>query len=720
MDYFRSNRFLDTLCDWETGDRPDGDVEDYLPRMRGLLNRLGNPQGKFRSVIVGGTNGKGTVSSLLADLIRAGGGRVGLYTSPHLHTIRERIQIDGEAVSKDLWAEGVRFVYDRTLDFEGEGLGAFSKFEAVTGLAAHLFAREGVEYGIFEVGLGGRYDATNAWDSELAILTVVQLDHTDVLGDSLSAITADKIHIARPGRPLLTPSAQAPEVLDLIRRASVREKIPLFVVDGVRAEGPSGHTVLPFDLPMESLPETFVQNAHLALAAGHWLLGDVLTQELGQETVAAHRWPGRFEVVEGSLVLDGAHNPGAARALCKELRSMAERWTFIVGVNDGHDAAGILSEIAPLAREVVLTRSSHPRALPVETLRQGVEEQVPVRCEADSLAFLKGMLSDLKSGDPICVMGSLYLVAQAREVLDLPRERDGFSEDVFLESLVCLKKACQNLGVELTPASEDGNVVRIIRKQRPIYFLRNRHPFNDYVAGRLAEDKGYQYELFRQAGLQVPYTLMAFNPLADARFDRYQTHGSVEAIVDDVERQFTYPVVVKRNRASMALGVYLETDRTGLESRLRHLCEDGARFDNVLLIQTFVEGPEYRIVASGDRLMLAYEKVTEPEEKAGDLNPLHQRGGKAVRVKNPALLQTLSELPRGIGKVMDLGFYAIDVIHSREELHILEINPNPICHFYNAHNGREDFVKIYEYLIQKYVLDVSELSKETVVAGAKA
>ena len=129
-----------------------------------------------------GTNGKGTAANVLAALIQASGRRAGIYTSPHLHTIRERILIDGRILEKDGWARGIADLYDRTRGFEREGYGSFTRFEALTALAASMFARACVEIGVFEVGLGGRYDATNAWDSHVAVLTPVDLDHTEVLG----------------------------------------------------------------------------------------------------------------------------------------------------------------------------------------------------------------------------------------------------------------------------------------------------------------------------------------------------------------------------------------------------------------------------------------------------------------------------------------------------------------------------------------------------------
>ena len=695
LNYFRANRFLDTLPDWEAGHPPQGPMEHYLPRMRALLRRLNDPQRQFRSTIVGGTNGKGSTSSLLSDLLRAGGKNAGLYTSPHLHTVRERIRINGQVATRDLWAEGVTELYEKSRDFEREGFGPFSKFEALTALAALLFARENVEIGVFEVGLGGQFDATNAWDSELAVLTIVQLDHTSVLGNTVEEIAADKIHIARPGKPLFTTPAQHPDVLALLKRVCALRNISLHLVDEtVRAE---------------NRPATFCQNAALAIAAGRQVLGDALTQDIVRTTIQAHTWPGRFEIVQQTppIVLDGAHNPDAARELARELARLSDKWTFIVGASEGHDAEGILQALAPIAAEIVLTQAPHPRAVPATRLYAMAPKGTPVRIETDCLAILKNRLIETPSALPVCITGSLFLIAQAREVLDLPKEQDSFSEDVILESLRCLEIACQNLGLGLHPVSADGNVMRIGQNDPPQYFMRNKHPFNDYVSARLAEDKGYQYELFSKAGLKVPKTLTVFNPLADRRFDRYQTHASIADIVSDVIAQFSFPVVIKRNRGSMAQGVYLETDAEGLQQRLFELCEDSSRFDNVLLIQAFVEGPEYRIVANRDHLLLAYEKQNAPDIAAEDLNPLHRAGGVAVPVVDGARLTDFAHLVGQMNQVIDLGFYAIDLIAGAAGLHILEINPNPICHFYNHHNGRGDFVRIYEYLIRKYVLQES-------------
>ena len=691
MNYFRSNRFLNTLPDWETGEPIEGALENYLPRVRALLHRMDNPQARFDSVIVGGTNGKGTVSYLLAELLRTAGFRVGLYTSPHLHTVRERICVDGEVLARDVWAEGVAHFYEKSRDFEREGWGAFSKFEALSVLAAHHFARANVDWAVFEVGLGGQFDATNAWDSKVAVLTAVHLDHTDVLGDTLCEIAADKVHIARSGRPLFTGSGQAAEVLKLLEKECVRRGAALHVVDTEIGD-------------MADRPVAYRENAALSVAVARHIVdgcGMVLPDERVREVILNGSLPGRFEVIRKTppLILDGAHNPDAACALVGDLQVLSDKWRFVVGVNKGHDARGILHAIAPLAAEVVLTQSAHPKAISVASLRSLVPEGLCVRRETGGLDFL--MQASMR---PTCVLGSLHLVALAREVLDLPREVDSFGEDVILESLRCLEIACRQLGVGYEAVSANGNVIRVEREGKPLYFLRNKHPFNDYVSGKLAEDKGYQYELFDRANITVPRTMTVFNPLSDRRFDRYKTHASVADIVSDVVQQMSFPVVLKRNHGSMAQGVYLEANAEDLQSRLQALCEESSRFDNVLLIQAYVEGPEYRIVGSEDALLLAYEKQNDSDIEGEDINPLHRAGGRAVAVVDEGLLEEFRALTQALNRVLNLGFYAIDLIANSNGLFVLEVNPNPICHFYNADNGRGDFVQIYQYLVQKYLL----------------
>ena len=703
MDYFRAKRYLDALPDWEVGRPALGPIEDYLPRMRALLTRLGDPQTRFRSIIVGGTNGKGTVASLLAAILKAHGHKAGLYTSPHLHTQRERIRIDGEILSKEQWAAAVSHLDDCTRDFGREALGSFSKFEAITGLAAHLFAQQGVEFGIFEVGLGGRYDATNAWDSELAVLTAIGLDHVDLLGNTLEKIAADKLHIVRSDRTLITTAAQAPEVMDLIQQTCAKREVKLQIAG---KEWLLGH--------LTGRPATYAENARLALEAAQGLVQSI-EDDTAHQVVAAHRWPGRFEVAQEKplVLLDGAHNPAATQALAGELQRLSgerpvantdDAWVLVVGAGTGHDASGILRALAPVAQRVLLTSSDHPRAQSPAALADLTPDGLAIEQVPASNQALKRALVLAGPKGLVCVAGSLHLVARAREFFNLPGERDGITEDMALENLECIVEAARQQGLTCEWISDDGTRLKLSGGRRPLRFWRNKHPFNDYVEARLAEDKAYQYEDFAAAGLPVPDTLKLFNPLADARFDRYKTHATVAEIVEEVATRFEFPLLVKKCHSSLAQGVFLERNATDLGQRLEALFANSGFLDNIALVQQYVAGPEYRIVASRDELLLAYRKESEAVGTDGDLNPLHQATGRAVRVEDAALLAQMQHLTAQVAGVFSLGFYAIDLIHGADGFSIIEINPNPMCYMYNRDNGRRDFIRLYERLLTQFAL----------------
>jgi dihydrofolate synthase/folylpolyglutamate synthase len=711
MEYSRARQYLDTLIDWESGERHPGPVGDNLPRMRALLERLGDPQERFHRIIVGGTNGKGTVASLMAHILRDAGSRVGLYSSPHLFTIRERIRVNDEIVSRDDFADAVQNLVDHTVAFEGEGVGPYTRFEAITGMAAAHFAKKGVDVALFEVGLGGRYDATNAMDADLAVITSIDLDHTDVLGNTLEAIAADKFQITRPGRPMVTDTHQLRSVADTIASLAAKEGVPLSIVDpdARSLKDPEGGST-PLVLPEKwaERPATYRRNAALAAGGAHLVASQILNMPLESATVVRsltnHHWPGRFDVIrrDPTVIIDGAHNPSAARALAQDLRSESSKWDFVVAVNKGHNAAGILAELAPIANRVILTQTGHPRSIQPSDLQAALREGTRHRIEPISIHAVREALESLPIDGHLCVTGSLRLVAHAMEVLGVHHERDGFSEDVHRESMECLLDAARRLGFQLDPVTDDENVLSFRVGLRPIYFLRNKHPFNDYVSARLAEDKSYQHELFQRAGVRMPDTLRVFNPMADARFDRYKTHPTIDSIIAEVEGRFSYPVVVKRNRSSLAQGVHL-ADRGGLKDRLEEWCRYSGYFDNIFVIQEYLKGPEYRIVASQGELLLAYGKVSDTPPDPSELNPLHEAGGRAEKVTDPILLSDMEDLTRSVAGVIDLGFYAIDLIHTDAGLSILEVNPNPICYFYNASNGREDFTRIYEKLLVKYL-----------------
>ena len=262
--------------------------------------------------------------------------------------------------------------------------------------------------------------------------------------------------------------------------------------------------------------------------------------------------------------------------------------------------------------------------------------------------------------------------------------------------------AAEKLNLVCHSVSEDGNLLCLEGSTRPWYFLRNQHPFNDYVSGQLANDKGYQYELFAAAGLLIPKFSKIFNPLAPEQFNRYKKHQSVSEIIQMVEKEFTYPLIVKKCQGSGGRGVFLENGKDGLAQRLENLFTSAGFFDNVILIQAYIPGDEYRIVASQNKVLLVYKKTSQSKSLA-NLNPLHQVDGRAVKVSDERIIESFNHLISKLAKVIDLGFYAVDLIIRDGQLYILEINANPICFFYNRDNHRHDFTAAYEYLLKKYI-----------------
>lgn len=389
-----------------------------LERMRELLTVLGRPERSFRAVLVGGTNGKGSTASVLAAGLRASGARVGLYTSPHLQRLTERVAVDGAPVADASLAAALARIRP-----EAERVDA-TFFEAITAAAVLLFAEAAVGTAVLEVGLGGRFDATNAVEPALSLITGVAMDHTAVLGDTLAQIAREKAGILRSGVPAWTGAEG--EALDVLRQEAARRGTPLHALaDGVevrtRDRGWDG-LELEVGFPGGRLTAaTPLVGAHqarnVALAlAGTLALG--VSPEAAARGARAARWPGRLERLAyrgGWLVLDGAHNPEAAAALARALARLEGRVAALVlGVSSDKDVAGVVSALVPLADRVIATRAVHsPRAMEPATLASaaGADATAPDPAAALDLAF-----SGAEPGGTVVVAGSLFLVGEARAV----------------------------------------------------------------------------------------------------------------------------------------------------------------------------------------------------------------------------------------------------------------------------------------------------------------
>ncbi len=401
-----------------------------LERIETLLEAAGHPERAMILVQVGGTNGKGSVCAMLAAILQAAGRRAGLYTSPHLIDIRERIRVDGRSISEADFADGVEALGTLVARLDA------TMFEALTALALDHFAREGVEVAVLEVGLGGRLDSTTVGRPAVEVVSRIDLDHQAYLGDTIEAIAAEKAAIIRSG--CAVSARQEPGAESVIVRRAAEAGVPL-LLEGrdlharVRRSGLDG-LWLDLEGPRFKLQDVRVAllgvfqlgNALLAATAAH-LLG--VSEAAIRAGLGVARWPGRFQVLPGPppIVLDGAHNPAGARALAASLEAYfpGQRGTFIIGIFSDKDQAGILLPLLPLARRVIFTSSEHPRAAPAASVKALAERLRPGLMT--ELASTPAEALRMAVSDPltpmVCVAGSLSLVGptlvQATEKTDI-------------------------------------------------------------------------------------------------------------------------------------------------------------------------------------------------------------------------------------------------------------------------------------------------------------
>lgn len=388
-----------------------------LGRVQELLSRVGSPQHAFQTVLVGGTNGKGSTAAVLASMLHAQGRRTGLFTSPHLTRFTERFQVDGQ----ELPSGTVDTALER-LRPHAEDTGA-TFFEIVTALGALLFAEAGIQTAVMEVGLGGRLDSTNALDPALSVITGVALDHTEILGNTLEAIAAEKAGILRAGRPAVT--GVAADLLPLLRATradlwalgqEMRVQTHSLGWQGAEVALKLPDTALEFQTPL--LGAHGARNAALAAAAA-WRLG--VGGAAIRAGAAAARWPGRLEVLPSGglgarLLLDGAHNPDGARALAATLLELGvPPVPVIFGAAGDKDVGGVVQALRPHVSHAVLTRATlSPRAAVAADLAP-LFAGLPVtltESPGEALAVLTALKAPLA-----LACGSLYLIGELRPLL---------------------------------------------------------------------------------------------------------------------------------------------------------------------------------------------------------------------------------------------------------------------------------------------------------------
>lgn len=406
-----------------------------LERINEILKRLGNPEQKFRAIHIAGTNGKGSTSAMLGQILQQAGFRTGRYNSPHLVSYRERYTINGSMITKAQLAAKItklKPVIDQVL---ADGFGAPTEFEVGTALAFQFFADEGVDWAIIEVGMGGRFDATNVLQPALSVITHIALDHQEYLGDTLEKIAFEKAGIIKTGVPVVI-GLQEPSIRDYFVRCAQSRQAPCLAMDAgqlVNMVIGEGGTQIEFDSP--SFGRFAVQLAlcgvHQAENASNAIGAVEMLNQSGQlrinrdiliEGLNKTRWPGRFERINTSsglkLYLDGSHNPDGARALVRTIKAVfpGQKVDLLVGILNNRplaEMAGILGEIA---RQVIVTRVPDPKSASPDELGPCFEAVgLTVVCEPDPANAMQLLL---KSDNPVAVAtGSLYLAGLLRGLL---------------------------------------------------------------------------------------------------------------------------------------------------------------------------------------------------------------------------------------------------------------------------------------------------------------
>jgi dihydrofolate synthase/folylpolyglutamate synthase len=419
--------------------RASADEQWKLGRTRTLLDLNGAPDRRLTCVLVAGTKGKGSTAAWLASVLAADGRRVGLYTQPHLQSYRERIRVDGVAISPGELAVAV----DRqrplveSLRSRVPDAGEPTTFELTTVLALDRFVRSGCQIAVLEVGLGGRLDATNAVEPAVSVIGSISRDHVAILGGTLGAIASEKAGILRTGRPAFLAEQRPAASVALRRRCravgAACQTVPPMEprsVDtpargcGQRASSPDIGEVW---LPLAGAHQR--QNAALAVAAAQALgVRSVATIRVGLERL---RWPGRFEPIGGTppVVLDGAHNSASAQALAGTLLAYAgERpIQLVLGVNRDKELSPLLRPLLSLASGVATTKvaGSH-RARPAEELARLARRltpparSLPVQAWPTVTQALDAARGAAQPDGVVCVTGSLALVGAARTALGVP------------------------------------------------------------------------------------------------------------------------------------------------------------------------------------------------------------------------------------------------------------------------------------------------------------
>lgn len=401
-----------------------------LERIRELLDRLGNPHKALRVIHVAGTNGKGSTCAMLSSILKRAGYRTGLFISPYVVDFRERIQVDGEMIAKEEFARIASRVRVEADGMAQSGKGP-TEFEFITAAALAYFCEKRCDAVVLETGLGGRYDSTNVVECPLvSVITSISLDHTDILGDTVEQIAAEKAGIIKKNGLCVTCPDQDPAALGVLMEAAAKQDatlcLPSFQALQVIREGLDGTDVI---WKGEGLHIPFcgrfqISNALCAIEACERLgtRGLPVTEEAIRHGIAAASMPARMEWMSDNppILIDGTHNPGGARAMADVFRThLGEKKAVAVwGMLRDKNYEAVIDFLSPFFAQAYTVAPDNPRALPAEEMARCLGAHGVPSIPAIASRELICDAVQRAAGRPVVVLGSFYLAAQMRPIIE--------------------------------------------------------------------------------------------------------------------------------------------------------------------------------------------------------------------------------------------------------------------------------------------------------------
>lgn len=424
--------WLYSFIDYETTARTRDPSRFDLRRVVLLLEQLDNPHLKAKTIHIAGSKGKGSTAAMIQAVLMQAGFRTALYTSPHLVELTERFRINRQDISPAELTSIITRLKPQVEHVNTEDrYGKLTTFEIMTAVAFEFFTQHRAEWQVIEVGLGGRLDATNVVRSELAVITPINLEHTETLGDTLAEIAAEKAGIIKPGVAVVT-APQADEAMAAIKERCRQLKAPLHKSDPVSIsdarfeknrqlfsfKGRSGD----YDIALPLLGSYQLTNAATAITALETLAArGVQISETDIETgLGSTRWPGRFQIIRDQplTILDGAHNPAAMRALAEAVSSfLPERRqpaVLVIGASEDKDIMSMAAILSPIFDNIIAANAKHPRSMDTSLINNAfIKYGKTVLTASDVAVALKTGMELAGDSGLLCVTGSLFIVGEA-------------------------------------------------------------------------------------------------------------------------------------------------------------------------------------------------------------------------------------------------------------------------------------------------------------------